>query len=180
MIDTNRLFIRNLIQSDYHKMIEYMGDKHNLRYEPDDEYDLEKLSKFTKEVEESKLFYVCFIKNTDILIGHIYLEKTDPSIFNGGNIGYIFNPKFHGLGFATEAAKAVMNYGFNNLGMHRIIAMCNPENIPSWKVMEKLNMRKEGHFKKKVHFRDDDEGNPIYWDEYVYAILKEDFLKTKG
>lgn len=175
MIDTKRLYIRNLEKDDYLKMFEYMGNKENLKYELENEFDIVKMKKFTEEVEISKQFYVCFIKNTDILIGHIYLGKTNPRFFNEASIGYIFNPKFQSLGFATEAASAVMKYGFDNLGIHRIEAKCNPDNIPSWKVMEKLNMKKEAHFIKKVHFRDDSDGNPIYWDEYVYAILKENF-----
>ena len=177
MIETKRLHIRFLEKNDYHKMLEYMGDKGNLKYEHVDDFDLEKIKQFAIEVEDSKRFYMCFIKNTEILVGHIYLGSTGPKIFNEANLGYIFNPSFQGLGYATEAAKAVMDYGFNTLGYHRIVAKCNPENIPSWKVMEKLSMKKEAHFKKKVHFRDNEDGSPIYWDEYVYATLKDEFVR---
>lgn len=56
-------------------------------------------------------------------------------------------------------------------GVHRIYAECAPQNEPSWKVMEKIGMEREAHFRKNVSFHNDDNGEPIYWDTYVYAIL---------
>jgi ribosomal-protein-alanine N-acetyltransferase len=48
-------------------------------------------------------------------------------------------------GYATEAAEALIDYGFKALKLHRIIATCQPENIPSWYVAEKLGMTREAH-----------------------------------
>ena len=56
-------------------------------------------------------------------------------------------------------------------GVHRIYAECAPQNTPSWKVMEKVGMEREAHFRKNVSFHNDANGEPIYWDTYVYAIL---------
>ncbi|MFF2907979.1 GNAT family N-acetyltransferase [Paenibacillus sp. NPDC057934] len=68
-------------------------------------------------------------------------------------IGYIFNPEFYGKGYATEACQAVLNYAFAELGAHRILALCNPDNAPSWRLLERLSMRREGHFKKEAFFK---------------------------
>ncbi len=72
------------------------------------------------------------------------------------------------MGYATEAAQAMLHNGFSTMSLHRIIATCQPENVPSWRVMEKLGMRREGFFKKCIP---SEEG---LWDEYYYAILREE------
>ena len=58
-----------------------------------------------------------------------------------------------------------------NQGVHRIYAECAPQNTYSWKLMEKIKMKREAHFRKNVSFHQDTNGYPIYWDTYVYAIL---------
>ncbi len=65
-----------------------------------------------------------------------------------GEIGYIFNPDQHGRGYATEAANAMLRYGFEELGLHRIHARCDLRNSASWRVMERLGMRREAHFRR--------------------------------
>ncbi|GLB61667.1 hypothetical protein NCCP133_37960 [Cytobacillus sp. NCCP-133] len=62
---------------------------------------------------------------------------------------------------------AVLKGGFEELGLHRIIAACQLENPPSYRVMEKIGMRREGFYKKCIPHGDE------WWDEYYYAILKE-------
>ncbi len=53
-----------------------------------------------------------------------------------------------GKGHATEAVKALLRYCFEDLRGHRVIAMCKPENPASYRVMEKIGMRREDHFRK--------------------------------
>ncbi len=106
----------------------------------------------------------------DRLIGHMifhpwYAER----IYE---IGWIFHPRYHRQGYATEAAAALMRYGFESLQVHRLIATCQPQNRPSWRVMEKLGMQREGHFRKCFQ-RDE----TTWWDEYFYAILEEEWFQ---
>lgn len=54
----------------------------------------------------------------------------------------MFNPKYQNRGYASEAARAILEYGFKEMNLHRIIATCQPENIPSYRVMEKIGMRR--------------------------------------
>ncbi|WP_249664441.1 GNAT family N-acetyltransferase, partial [Lysinibacillus sp. D4B1_S16] len=69
----------------------------------------------------------------------------------------------------SEAARAVLDYGFNEKKLHRIIKTCQPENIASYKVMVKIRMRREGYFKKCIPYGKE------WWDEYYYAVLREDW-----
>ena len=64
---------------------------------------------------------------------------------NVGEIGYVLNPDFQGKGYATEAAKRVIDFGFSELGLHRIEAKFMEGNEASLNVMEKLGMTLEGY-----------------------------------
>lgn len=61
----------------------------------------------------------------------------------GGEIGYILNPDFAGQGYATEAARAMLLLGFDELGLHRITARLDERNDASAKVARRLGMRQE-------------------------------------
>jgi len=85
-----------------------------------------------------------------------------------GEIGFVFNPDYHGRGLATEAAESMLTLGFDAIGWHRIIGSCDARNHASARLMERIGMRQEAHF---VH-------NQIVkgqWaDELVYAVLDHD------
>jgi ribosomal-protein-alanine N-acetyltransferase len=53
--------------------------------------------------------------------------------------------------------------------------MCNPINSASWKLMERLGMRREGHFMQKAFFKRDEKGEPMWHDAYEYAILSDEW-----
>ncbi len=64
---------------------------------------------------------------------------------NSGEIGYVLNPEYHGMGYGTEAAERVLRFGFEELGLHRIEAKFMEGNEASRHVMEKLGMTFEGY-----------------------------------
>ena len=102
------------------------------------------------------------------LIGHLIFHPWfAPQTFE---IGWVFHPQYCGRGYATEGAQALLAYGFERLGLHRIIATCQPENPASARVMEKLGMRREGHFRQCIQR----EGG-VWWDAYFYAILSQEW-----
>ena len=108
------------------------------------------------------------------MVGHLYFQQTEPLEFLTWELGYIFNPRYQNKGYATESAAALIRYGFDHWGIHRVMAHCNPENIASWRVLEKIGMRREGHFQKNVFFKVQADGSPVWVDTYEYAILKQD------
>jgi RimJ/RimL family protein N-acetyltransferase len=63
-----------------------------------------------------------------------------------GEIGFVFNPDYHGLGLATEAAEAMLMPGFDTVRWHRIIGSCDARNHPSARLMERIGMRQEARF----------------------------------
>ena len=88
--------------------------------------------------------------------------------FRMAEIHYSIIPYFWGNGYATEAAKAVINFGFEILKLHRIEAGVATENFHSIKVLEKAGMTREGIRRKILPIRGQ------WYDNYHYAILEED------
>jgi RimJ/RimL family protein N-acetyltransferase len=85
-----------------------------------------------------------------------------------GIFGYLLHRNYWGKGLATEAANALIHWGFKQLNLHRVVAECDVENAASIKILEKLGMRREAHFRKNI-FK---EGQ--WRDTYLYALLKEE------
>jgi RimJ/RimL family protein N-acetyltransferase len=71
----------------------------------------------------------------------------------GGEIGYVLNPQFAGHGYATEAAHAVLRLGFDDLGLHRIIARIDERNDASAKLAARLGMRQEARLVQNELFK---------------------------
>ena len=82
-----------------------------------------------------------------------------------GWIGYSLNRKFWGQGYATEAAEALVKFGFGQLNLHRIFATCDPFNVASARVLEKAGMQREGHFRQHKWVKGK------WRDSLLYAIL---------
>lgn len=82
-----------------------------------------------------------------------------------GEIGYAFDPAYQGQGYAVEASRKMLEIGFSHFGLHRIQAGCDARNTASWKVMEKLGMTREAHFRESEFFKG------VWADDYIYAIL---------
>ena len=176
MLETDRLVIRPFRKNDYEDLYEYLSLEETYRFEPGDPISLQEAKSITDERSDSINWWAVTIKDDDTgkLIGHISLFQTEPDIFQTWELGYIFNPAYHNHGYATEAARSVIGYVFNEMHAHRIVAYCNPENIPSCRVLEKCGMTREGLRRKNAFFRTDDTGNLLWFDSCEYAILIED------
>ena len=85
-------------------------------------------------------------------------------------LGWTIDPAHHGRGFATEAMHALFGICFDGLGLHRVVAICFTANEPSWRLMERLGMRREAHTIKDSLHRDHG-----WLDGYVYALLAEEW-----
>jgi RimJ/RimL family protein N-acetyltransferase len=86
-----------------------------------------------------------------------------------GEIGFTLRPAFQGKGYAREAAEAMLRLGFEELGLHRIHGACDTRNEPSWRLMERLGMRREAHFVEDEIFKGE------FADQYIYAILDREW-----
>ncbi len=91
-----------------------------------------------------------------------------------GEIGYITHPAHQGHGFATEGSIPLLRLGFEQLGLHRIFANCDGRNAASARVMERLGMRRE------AHFRENELVKGTWTDELIYAMLASEWRALNG
>jgi ribosomal-protein-alanine N-acetyltransferase len=174
MINTSRLLIRQFQEQDYSSLFEYLSNPSIYRFEPGEPISLEKAKELASERSRGNDFWAVVLKGDQKMVGHLYFKQIEPIEFLTWELGYIFSPAFQNKGYATESAYGLIQYGFEYLGIHRVIAHCNPENIASWRVLEKIGMKREGYFRKNVFFHTTPDGSPLWIDTYEYAILKED------
>jgi RimJ/RimL family protein N-acetyltransferase len=87
-----------------------------------------------------------------------------------GLIGWALGVDYRGNGYVTEGARSLMTYGFSELDLHRIYAKTSSINTASWKVMERVGMRKEAQL-QEAEFRDGE-----WIDVLIYAIRADEWL----
>jgi RimJ/RimL family protein N-acetyltransferase len=87
-------------------------------------------------------------------------------------IGFTLARAYQGRGYATEAVSSLLAYAFPAFELHRVVAIVDCRNAASVALLERLGMRREGHFLQNVWFKG------AWGDEYLYAILKEEWLNS--
>lgn len=160
-LETVRLILRPLQPDDWQAVLSYTVDPAVLRYLP------ERLA-LREPAADAELIscpdkFAVNLKIDGAFIGHLLFCHHDSEQL-AREIGWVISPPYQRHGYATEAAAAVLQHGFQTLGLQRIVAACDSRNLASIRVMEKLGMRREAHFKDCL-FR---QGEWI--DEYLYAI----------
>ena len=144
-LTTERLILRPMCAEYLETTHEYASDTETCRfmvYLPSDSiedtlyYLIDAEAEFAKEKPS---YYEMAVFCGDTHIGAVSLYLDDK--MEKGELGWTINKKYHGHGYATEAARALVKYASEELGIRHFIAHCDAENIPSSKVMEKLGMK---------------------------------------
>jgi [ribosomal protein S5]-alanine N-acetyltransferase len=86
-----------------------------------------------------------------------------------GEIGYFLHPDYWGQGYATEVGRCLLGFGFRTLGLHRIIGTCDPRNIASGRVLERIGMHLEGRLREVMFLRDG------WRDSLLYSVLEHEW-----
>lgn len=169
-IETDRLIIRPTQNRDLTPIHEILKDEDTMRFFVEGTYSRDKVKEVINRNEKEVNHYTVMIKDSYRVIGK--LSFNDWFMKDTKEIGWIFNKLAWGNGYATEAAKAMIDYAFNNLNTHRIIATCQPENLASKRICEKIGMIQEANFKQSIYVKDD-----IWWDELHFGILKSTYFQ---
>jgi [ribosomal protein S5]-alanine N-acetyltransferase len=170
-IVTERLILREFVESDWEAVLAYQSTPDYLRYYEWTERTPEAVQGFVQmflrhqqAAPRIKFQLAITLKDTHELIGNCGIRMNAPDAHQA-DIGYELAAEQWGKGYATEAAHAMIEYGFSVLKVHRIYAECVAENTASARVLEKLGMRLEGRL------RDNDYFKGRWWDTLLYAIL---------
>ncbi len=175
-METERLLIRRFLPEDGEGLFAYLSREDVVKYEPYGVFTREQAEAEAVRRSEDANFWAVCLKSNGLLIGNIYLA---PGEFETWELGFVFHDEFHGQGYATEAARALLGELFSSGKAHRVVAMCNPENRSSWRLLERLGMRREGVLHKNVWFVKDRDGLPVWQDTFEYAVLKEEWHKAE-
>lgn len=171
---TPRLIIRAFKQKDASALFAYLASPRTPCFQDEKLNSLEDASaEINKRARDPSQLAVC-LKETDELIGHLFADNSEEPDSNTWSVGWHFNPRYEGQGYATESVTALFDYLFSQKQARRLYAYVEDYNIASQKLCDRLNMRQEGCFKEFVSFsKNGDEER--YDNTFIYALLKKEW-----
>ena len=172
---TDHLILRDFVEEDWEAVLAYQSIPEYLRFYEWTERTPEDVRAFVRmfiaqqqETPRRKFQLAIVLPESGQLIGNCGVRVRDP-ILRAADIGYELNPRYWGRGYATEAARAMLAFGFDHLGMHRIAANCVADNLASARVLEKIGMQREGRFREHEWYKE------RWWDTLFYPILASEW-----
>jgi RimJ/RimL family protein N-acetyltransferase len=178
-IESERLWIRRFNDSDLAPFMAYRNDPEVARYQSWDSCDEQEARAFIREMESARagvlgewFQFAIESKETQELIGDCALRVDEEEPYRA-EIGFTLAREYQGRGFASEAISRLLDYAFNALGLHRVVAIADCRNVPSVALLERVGMRREGQFLENVWFKGG------WADEYLYAVLKDEWLHKR-
>jgi RimJ/RimL family protein N-acetyltransferase len=180
IISGKRLTLREMTLNDWPAVHDYASRPEACRYQewgpntPDESRAFVAWNVAEARKRPRRLYRFAAVRNdTGRLIGDGGLEIRSER-FRQGEISYIVHPNYWGQGYATEIARMLLRFGFENLNLHRIMATCDPRNVASVRVLEKAGMTYEGRQRHTMLLRDG------WRDSSMYSVLEEEWVKGAG
>jgi RimJ/RimL family protein N-acetyltransferase len=176
-IESKRLIIRRFENSDLIPFVAYRNDPEVARYQSWDSFEELEARAFIQETGSAQpgvpgewLQFAVEAKETEELVGDCAMQVDGQEPYRA-EIGFTLARKHQGKGFASEAVSRLLDYAFEDLGLHRVVAIADCRNKPSWRLLQRVGLRREGHFLQSVWFKGE------WSDEYLYAVLRDEWLK---
>jgi len=175
-LHAERVLLRPFRQADLDTFIAYRSDPNVARYQGwDAPYSRSRGLSFIAEMRRTRpgtpgrWYQLAIERQSDQQMigdcGFCILEKDGQQ----AEIGFTLARSHHGEGYATEAVTRLLAYLFDELHLHRVVANCDVENVPSARLLERLGMRREAHFIENVWFK------RRWGSEYWYALLRREW-----
>lgn len=172
ILTTERLVLRQIVNEDANEMFALRSNPEIMKYIPrempktiDDAIKHIEFMQALLETKECLNWAIC-LKEDNKLIGNIGYFRLQPQNHRA-EVGYMLSAEFHGKGIMQEALIEAIRYGFEDMKLHSIEGVTDPENFASWKLLEKNGFIREGYFKEHEFW------NGKYLDSYVYSLLQE-------
>ncbi len=173
-IETERLLIRGFRADDWNDLQDMIVQKESSQYAvfdhewPTSESEIKKITEWFAEGDRFRA--VC-LKESGKLIGFISLNRTEKKERTGYDLGFCFNSRYQGRGYATESCRALLNYAFSKLKAEEITSGTAAENRPACNLLIRLGMKKDGE--EKMAFRKDSNGVPIEFIGLTFAMSRD-------
>ena len=179
-LETPRLILRRFTDNDLEPFLAYRSDPEVSRYQGWSEpYTREMAEEFIREMKTRQpgklgqwFQWAIELRASGEMLGDcaFYLLERDAS---QAEIGVTLSRAHQGQGYAQEAIQRLLEYLFDDLGLHRVCANCDPENLPAWQILERMGFRREAYFVESLWFKG------RYASEYWYAMLSLEWLATR-
>ncbi|MCP3141733.1 GNAT family N-acetyltransferase [Pyxidicoccus xibeiensis] len=172
----SRLVLRRLRADDLEALVAYRNDPEVARYQSWSDYDAKRGSALIESMhgrqpgEPGWFQFAIALKDTDALVGDCAL-RTDDDV-RTGEIGFTLSRQHQGKGLGTEAVRALLGYTFDTLQMHRVIGVTDAKNTAAATVLERVGMRREGHYLENAWFKG------AWGDEFLYALLGREWARA--
>ena len=174
-LETERLILREFTPDDWLTVWEYQREPRYLRYyewadrtQEDVRAFIERFIAHQQARPRIRFQLAVVIKSGGELIGNCGIRR-DSIDSHEADIGYELAPQHWGQGYATEAARAIVAFGFSELGLHRISAECVLDNAGSIRVLRKAGMQLEGQLRHKEYYKG------RWWDRLLFAVLEDEW-----
>jgi len=180
MMETERLIVRNFRASDWQALYEIIVQYQASELAPYDHQwptSHEEIRRITEWFASGDSFLAVCLKDLSQLIGFVRLNPEEGEGQRDFNIGYVFNFDFHGLGYATEACRAVLSRAFGQLQADRVVTGTAALNQTSCRLLERLGFQKIGE--EIASFKTAEDGKPIEFLGYRYAISRDEWEERK-
>ncbi|MCI0625150.1 MAG: GNAT family N-acetyltransferase [Acidobacteria bacterium] len=184
LLETQRLILRPFQDSDLEPFAEYRSDPKVARYQSwEIPYTKDQAAAFIREMKQIHpgiqgewYQFAVELRRQSCLIGDCAFQILAHDA-RQAEIGFSLSRPYQGQGYAAEAVMRMLDYLFGELGLHRVTATCDAENHASAKLLERVGMRREGHFIENIWFKG------AWGSEYSYALLHSEWSirqETKG
>lgn len=178
-LETKRLIMRPVVSDDKYEIFEYRRDKEANKYQawiPETVQDVDVFIAQTSEqmnVPGTWFQLVLIEKERNKVIGDLGIHFMDNEN-KQAELGFTIHKDFQNKGYATEAVSKVIDFLFEALNKHRIIASIDPDNENSLRLVERIGFRKEAHFIESLWIEDK------WVDDVIYALIEKDWAKIKS
>jgi RimJ/RimL family protein N-acetyltransferase len=177
---TERLLLRPLQPDDVEALYSYQSRPDVCRYIPYEPRSRQTIGELIADPTRNRqalddegqaLLLAAVSRSSHAVVGDLMLRWASRRS-RSAEIGYVFSPDHWGNGYATEAARALVMMAFDGLGVHRVFARVDARNEASVRVLQRLGMRQEAHFRENDWFKGE------WSDELDYALLENEWRST--
>ena len=174
-ITTDRLVLREFVTDDWPVVLAYQSDPRYLRFYPWTDRTEADVRDFVQTFVDQqaaqprhKFQLAIALQDEERVIGNCGIRRKPENEWEA-DIGYELAPEHWGRGYATEAALAIVDFGFRDLQLHRVWSWCIADNVASARVLERVGFRPEGRLRENEYFKG------RWWDTLVYGLLRSEW-----
>jgi RimJ/RimL family protein N-acetyltransferase len=174
LVRTSRLVLRTYAEDDLDDLLAYYSDPETARFLLEDAWTADdaaeqvarRMARTGVDGPGSALALV--VEHEGTVVGDVSLWTTGDTV-SRGEVGWAFNPRYTGRGFATEALRSLLGIAFDRYRMHRVVAQLDARNNRSAALCERVGMKREGHLRADWWSKGE------WTDTLVYGMLEREW-----